>query len=336
MLLNADDHRISWQGAISLEKHGNTIKPWRLPYSELDFYDTGLQIKAAHSSGVRLSFATDSPTIVLNGKINLDKSKDYEFEDCKFDLVITNEIITTATADSTECRVTLQRSNNQYQVVEVWFPVNANFTLHSVELADNAVVATIEDSRPKWVIYGSSITHCYMADSPALTWPARVARKLNLNLTNLGYAGECKIDPMMARLVRDTPADIITLKLGINTHDGNFIERTFSAAIIGTITTVREKHPNIPLVICSPIWSPPRETSGNGVTLVQMRELIAAAVEIFQHHGDNHIYYIDGLKLFGPKNHSMLPDDLHPNTSGMGVIAENFIHELLTTHKIIF
>ena len=329
MLLNVNDKRISWQGVISFKKQGDTIMPWRLPCSELDFYDADLQVKAAKSSGVRLSFYTDSVTIVLNGKIN-----NFDGEDCKFDLVIDNEIIATEIMDTATGRVFFKLPHSKHQVIELWFPPNAGIELYSLELADGAIVAAVEDSRPKWLIYGSSITHCYMADSPALTWPAVVARKMNFNLTNLGYAGQCKIDPMLARLVRDTPADIITLKLGINTHDGDFIERTFSAAVVGTIATVREKHPNIPLVVCSPIWSPPRETVGAGVTLVRMRELIAGAVELFKKHDDQCIYYVDGLKLFGSESHTMLPDDLHPNTAGMGVLAEHFIHEVFVNHNI--
>ena len=331
MLLNANDPRLSWHGTISQESVGGTIKPWRLPYDQLDFFHVDLQFQAAKTAGVRLSVATDSPFIAL--KIKLNELGESAF---KVDLVIDNEIIATEIMDPQSGSVRFEQLDEQYQVIELWFPPNFGFELQSVEVADGATVAEVQDLRPKWVTYGSSITHCSGAGSPAMTWPGIVARNMDFNLTCLGYGGQCKIDPMMARLVRDLPADIISIKLGINTHDNHFTDRTFSAAVIGTIATIREKHPQIPLVVCSPIWSPARETvaPGTGVPLVQMREIIEAAVCTFKKHGDQHIYYIDGLKLFGPEYHALLPDDLHPDAEGMKVLAENFINEVFKQYAI--
>ncbi|MCF6175450.1 MAG: GDSL-type esterase/lipase family protein [Victivallaceae bacterium] len=331
MLLNANDSRLSWQGTISLEEHDGMIKPWRLPCKELDFFHADLQFQAAKTAGVRLSLATDSPFIALTAKINELGEGDF-----LLDLVVDNEIIATEVMDKQNGTVRFEQLDGQYKVIEIWFPPNFGFELQSVEVADGVAVAEVQDSRLKWVTYGSSITHCSGAGSPAMTWPAIVARELDFDLTCLGYGGQCKIDPMMARLVRDLPADIISLKLGINTHDGHFTDRTFSAAVIGTIATIREKHPVTPLVVCSPIWSPARETAapGAGVPLVLMREIIEHAVAVFKQHGDQHIYYVDGLKLFGPENHALLPDDLHPDAAGMIVLAENFIKEVFEKHEI--
>ena len=331
MLLKADDPRLCWHGTISQEANNGTVKPWRLPCDQLDFFHPGLQFQAAKTADVRLSVATDSPFITLKLKLN-----ELGLNDFKIDLVIDNEIIATEIVDEQSGTFCFEQLDGQYQVIELWFPPNFGFELQSVEVADGATIAEVQDLRPKWVTYGSSITHCSGAGSPAMTWPAIVARKMDLNLTCLGYGGQCKIDPMMARLVRDLPADIISLKLGINTHDAHFTDRTFSAAVIGTIATIREKHPQTPMVVCSPIWSPPRETvaPGTGVPLVLMREIIEQAVKTFQQHGDQQIYYIDGLKLFGPAYHTMLPDDLHPNATGMETLAENFIKEVFEKQQI--
>lgn len=330
MLLNANDPRLCWQGTISEQADRGTIKPWRLPCDQLDFFHVNLQSQAGKTAGVRLTVATDSPFIALKIKLN-----ELGEDDFKVDLVIDNEIIATEIMAASG-NIRFNQLNEQYKVLELWLPPNFGFTLQAVEIANGATVAAVQDLRPKWVTYGSSITHCSGAGSPAMTWPAIVARKMDFNLTCLGYGGQCKIDPMMARLVRDLPADIISLKLGINTHSGDFSERTFSAAIIGTIATIRENHPLTPLIVCSPIWSPARETAapGTGVPLTQMRDIIEAAVKTFKQHGDKHIYYIDGLKLFGPENHALLPDDLHPDAKGMEILAENFISEVFKQYAI--
>ena len=52
-----------------------------------------------------------------------------------------------------------------------------------------------EDARPKWVTYGSSITHCRTAESPSQTWPGVAARQSGLNLTCLGYGAVATWNP---------------------------------------------------------------------------------------------------------------------------------------------
>ena len=73
--------------------------------------------------------------------------------------------------------------------------------------------------------------------------------------------------------------------------------RTFRPAVIGFVHIVREKHPDTPLVVISPIFSPPRETTPNAAesTLTQMRVEVAEAVDAMQDRGDTNLHYVDGL-----------------------------------------
>jgi hypothetical protein len=34
MRVTADDPRLSWEGAVSLQRDGAGVKPWRIPYAE--------------------------------------------------------------------------------------------------------------------------------------------------------------------------------------------------------------------------------------------------------------------------------------------------------------
>src|SRR5690606_30452627 len=95
------------------------------------------------------------------------------------------------------------------KLFELWLPHRSDFALREVEIADQSTLKTYEDERSKWLTYGSSITHCGEAASPSLTWPAIVARERKVNLTCLGYGGQCHLDIQMARMIRDLPADYI-------------------------------------------------------------------------------------------------------------------------------
>jgi len=142
-------------------------------------------------------------------------------------------------------------------------------------------VRPLKDSRAKWITYGSSITHCAGANSPARAWPAWVARKHDLNLTCLGFGGNCHMEPMLARLIRDMPADFVSLKVGINIYTaGSLSARSFQSALIGFVQIIRENHPHIPLAVISPITSPSREKrpGKGGLSLEMMRDHLREAV----------------------------------------------------------
>ena len=220
------------------------------------------------------------------------------------------------------------------KLVELWLPQHGEFRLRGLEISDGATLEPYDDRRPRWVAYGSSITHCRTAASPSLTWPAVAARACDLNLTCLGYGGGCHLEPMVARMMRDLPADYLTMKVGINVYNAASIgQRTFMPAIIGFVHTLREKHPDTPLAVISPIYSAWRENTENpvGFTLSAMRAEVAEAVALLQGHGDRNLHYVDGLELFGPEMAHLLPDDLHPDAEGYQAMGWNFVEKVAAT-----
>ena len=211
--------------------------------------------------------------------------------------------------------------------LEVWLHQVGVVKVRRVLIDDGASARAFEDARPQWVTYGSSITHCGAAAGPSETWPAIVANRYDLNLTCMGYGGNCHIEPMVARLIRDLPADYITLKLGINVQGGSTLsERTFREMVIGMVSIIREKHPTTPMAIVSPVLSPPREVQVNpaGLNLQMMRDLNAEAVDRLRAHGDEHLHYVDGLQLMLESDLPLMPDALHPNADGYRLMGKRF------------
>ena len=117
-------------------------------------------------------------------------------------------------------------------------------------------------------------------------------------------------------MIREMPADYLSMKVGINIYGSDSLSpRTFQSAIIGFVQIVREKHPDTPFVVISPIFSPPRETTKNAVefTLEEMRQEVEEAVRTMRAQGDANLHYVSGLELFGRDLAHLLPDDLHPD-----------------------
>ena len=335
MLIKADDSRLLWEGVISLEKNDGSVTPWRMPYEDKDLFpNENFHTQAGKNVGVRLLLKTNSKTIKIDSTVICGGHEDAP-PGCQIDLCIDNKIEQTKFIDK-NANVIFTNLPDGMKIIELWLAPCYSIIVHSIEIDDVASLEAFEDKRLKWITYGSSITHCIRAASPAMTWPAIVARNMNLNMLCLGYGGECKVDSMIARIIRDMKADFISLKLGINVYGADLSPRTFPAAVIGTIATIREKHKYTPLVVCSPIYSPPREETPSiiGNTLKGMRAAVKRAVESFQKRGDKNIYYVDGLKVCGPELIDYLPDELHPDSKGMEFIAENFMNEVFKKHKI--
>ena len=113
------------------------------------------------------------------------------------------------------------------------------------------------DARPVWLHHGSSISHGSNGDSPTAIWPALAARLGGVELVNLGFGGSALLDPFTARVIRDTPADVISLKLGINLVNADLMRlRAFGPAVHGFLDTIRDGHPDTPLLVVSPIHCP--------------------------------------------------------------------------------
>ena len=115
--------------------------------------------------------------------------------------------------------------------------------------------------------HGSSISHGSNAVRPTGTWPAVAARLGGVDLVNLGFGGGAVLDPFVARTMRDTPADLLSLKVGINIVGGDLMRRrVLGPAVHGFLDTLREGHPSTPLLVVTPVLCPIHEdTPGPGV-----------------------------------------------------------------------
>ena len=323
----ANDQRLSWQGAISFNDTADWRMPWRVPYEQLALFPPdALRERAAMPAGVRISCLTDTEFVAGQIKPFIDPE-----EDCSsIDLYCDGEHHGSVQLSGLKS-FRFDDLPSGEKLVELWLPQHTEIRLRGLEMSDGATIALYEDDRPKWITYGSSITHCRAAASPSLTWPAIAARKHGLNLTCLGYGGNCHLEPMIARMMRELPADFLSMKVGINIYgSASLSPRTFQSAIIGFVRIVREKHPDTPFVVISPIFSPPRENTRNavGFTLDEMRQEVAEAVQAMKDQGDSNLHYVNGLELFGPDLAHLLPDDLHPNAEGYKIMGQNFVKKV--------
>ncbi|WP_127586364.1 SGNH/GDSL hydrolase family protein [Paenibacillus koleovorans] len=318
------------QGAVSLEPTEHGVRPWRLPQDKLQLFREGLVDKAGETAGVRVSFAGHFGVDAVTGEARSVELEVAPTEaERQFDLVADDKLVHSLTLPAGEERCSFHPPAGER--FDIYLPQKSGVILKSLSAAEHSELAPIRTNRLKWVTYGSSITQCSAAASPSLTWPAIVARSKGWDLTCLGYGGQCHLETLVARMIRDTPADLISLCLGINVMSNTLNIKTFRSAVIGMVELIREKHVDTPIVLISPIYCSYRETTENavGMTLTLMREEIREAVSILQAYGDRNLRLVDGLRFFGEEFAGYMPDQLHPNAEGYGIMGERMI-DILT------
>lgn len=229
---------------------------------------------------------------------------------------------------------------------ELWLPHNSAVELLALR-ADAEVLPYTGPRGPRWLHHGSSISHCLDATGPLQTWPAVAGRQLGVDLLNLGLSGNSMLDPYVARTIRDSDADVISVKVGINIVNADaFTERTFVPALHGFLDTVREGHPTTPLLVISPVHCAihedapgptvldpetgrcvatptPRSAAAGALTLGAARRLVEETVRARASH-DPRLYLLDGRDLLGEADRHHLYDNLHPDTKGYQVMGDRF------------
>lgn len=313
-----------WQGAVAWREVGGGWQPWRLlPEEEPLAYAPELYSRARMAAGVRLRMITDADR--LTAEIDLA-----EPDGGTLDLIIdghrTDRIALAGGRTSIDLRLPGRRA-----LVELWLPHHGESVLHRPVAQGADVLQAAEEHRPRWITYGSSITQCRAADGPSETWPARVARGLDLDLRCLGFGGQCHLDPAVIRTIDTLDADVISLCLGINVHGGStFSARTWPGQVAEVIRRIRDGHPQTPIAVISPIACPDREdrANGAGMTLSEIRGHVERVTTDLQDRGDRLLQLISGLDVFGPDDADLLHDGLHPSHEGYRLMAERITPEL--------
>ncbi|ELP62495.1 GDSL-type esterase/lipase family protein [Streptomyces turgidiscabies] len=364
------------RGALDLEHTSHGVFPHRLPArARAQCTDPQLAAAEAQPSGVRLVFRTRATSVELDA---LPTKRVYAGApprpDGMYDLLVDGRLAaqSTVTGGGNTLTIDLTAGTTTHEpgppgtlrftglpdhlkTVEIWLPHNETTELVALRTdAPAEPVPATDAARKVWLHHGSSISHGSDAASPTAIWPALAASLGGVELINLGLAGSALLDPFTARAMRDTPADLISVKIGINLVNTDLMRlRAFGPAVHGFLDTIREGHPTAPLLLVSPLYCPmhedtpgptaldfstmgagqvrfqpmgdPAERAAGKLTLNVIREELARIVE--QRSADDpNLRHLDGLVLYGEEDFAELPlpDQLHPDAATHRRIGERF------------
>jgi hypothetical protein len=355
------------RGALEIVTTEAGVLPRRLPEWTVAQSDASMERQATAGSGVRLAFRTAATTVELDvlTTVPMMAAAEPRPDDAGvFGITVDGVIGDPRRApvgkailmDATMTVVGFepgQPSAVRFSAlpagvkdVEIWLPQWVKTELVAFR-ADADVEPPTPSGRRVWLHHGSSISQCNEADSPLGVWPVIAARAAGVDPVNVGLAGNCYLDPFVARSIRDAEADVISLKLGINfTGKAAYRLRTLGPTVHGFLDTIREGHPDTPLLVVSPIACPaleqtpgptvwrdeamyatgdPADVAAGALTLqVVRRELRRIVGERAKQ--DPNIFYLDGLQLLGvDEADEYLGEGLHPTPAGYEVMGERFV-----------
>lgn len=371
-LINHDLTADLIHGAMELEHGAAGLVPHRLPaWARARNDDPNLAMAESQASGVRLAFRTSASRVVLHA---LPTRRSYTGMPARqsgvYDLLVDGVLDQQQVSMGGNVlhiafsppSMTLEQGGAQdigfdglpsgQKTVEIWLPHDE--TIELVGLSADAGIVPVPPQGRRWLHHGSSISQGSNAASPSGIWPAVAARAAGLDLVNLGFSGSALLDPFVARAMRDAPAELISVKMGINLVNADLMRmRAFGPALDGFLDTIREGHETTPLMVISSVYCPIHEnTPGPGqfdlaalaegrvafiaegreedvargrLSLVTIRQKMAEIVAR-RAEADPNIFYLDGLDLYGPADHERLPlpDRLHPDGPAHHLIGERF------------
>lgn len=358
------------RGALEVESTDQGLLPHRLPArARAQSTDAQLAQSEGQPSGVRLVFRTRARTVELDAlRTKMAYRGVPPRPDGVYDLFVDGTLTAQAGVGGGNVRwidmttgeagfepgapgtVRFAGLPDRDKIIEIWLPWNERTELAALR-TDAPVEPAPPSGRRVWLHHGSSISHGSHAASPSATWPALAAAVGGVELVNLGFGGGALLDPFTARAMRDVPADLISVKVGINVVNADLMRRrAFGPAVHGFLDTIREGHPDVPLVVVSPIHCPiqeatpgpaypdfssgqvqfvaagdPAEVAAGKLTLEVIREELAQVVAA-RAADDPRLHLLDGRTLYGADDFAELPlpDGLHPDAETHRRMGERF------------
>lgn len=185
--------------------------------------------------------------------------------------------------------------------------------------------------RHKIVVHGSSITHGISAGRAGMSYPSRLGRDLGLYIVDLGFSGQCTMQPEFASYLAHVEADAFILDCFSNPSAETINER-FDAFV----DTIRKAHPTTPLIFLQTIRRETRNFSTR-IEKFESDKMAAAEARIRERmKTDRNIYFVDPGNLLGG-DHIATTDGIHPSDLGFTRMLERIeppIRKLLKKYGI--
>ena len=276
---------------------------------------------ARHTSGGRIRFRTNSPSVVL--KITGEFSSTWLAAPMMIhgaDLYIDSERGSTYIGGihpelvyESQKRIKMPEGEHD---VTVFLPLYGTVDSFEIGICEGASLTEHSNkykNKLPIVFYGSSITQGACASRPGKAYEAVMSREHNINYTSLGFSGAALAEDVIVEYMAKIPMTAFVSDYDHNapTHEHllNTHHRLYEA--------IRRNNPNIPyfMVTRPNFYFDEDATCRRDIIMNSYLEARAA--------GDKNVYFIDGSAFFNGRDaRDLTPDLTHPNDEGYALMAK--------------
>lgn len=297
----------------------NSPDLWRLPKSAQARVPKGVWNRAIAPDGGRIRFSAATSQLALRVEVRSTQKKL-----AYFDAYIDADFAGTAgsAGPKTAELVLFSERDNRSKNITIYLPNTSEVRVIAVAVDRGARLGPPPPfARPEPLIcYGSSVLQGTGSAHPSKTYPAVLARRLNLDFVNLGFGGAGKAEPAVVELVNRPQACGFLFDLGKSY--GAQSQEPFARML----ADIRTKHPTVPIFCVTPIYSTKEATEKGYLERSEdLRTLMRGAALARRQSGDRNIHVVEGLELFGAPDKDLFNDPLHPNDEGNERMGERLV-----------
>lgn len=297
----------------------NSPDLWRLPKSAQGRVPKGVWTRALAPDGGRIRFSAATSQLAIRVQV-VQSQKKLAY----FDAYIDAEFAGTggSPGPKTAELVLFADRDRRAKNITIYLPNTSEVRVLAVAVDRGARLGPPPAfARPEPLIcYGSSVLQGTGSAHPSKTYPAVLARRLNLDFVNLGFGGAGKAEPAVVELVNRPQACGFLFDLG----------KSYGAQppepYARMLADIRAKHPTVPIFCVTPIYSTKEATEPGYLERSEnLRTLMRGAALARQQSGDRNTYVVEGLELFGAPDKDLFNDPLHPNDGGNERMGERLV-----------
>lgn len=280
---------------------------------------------ASMTAGARLRFSTDSDYIVIHAEITGAENSPqtskvaamgfdlYQAENGTYRFL---DIMAPSQGEGKSYVESRVRLGAGMKDLVVEFPLFTKMDSVYVALREGSELDVGGEYRrlPPIVFYGSSIVHGVGAGRPGSNYPAVIARRLNCDFINLGFAGAAKAEPAIMDYIAGIHMSVFVYDYDHNAPDIDYLQRTHEAGY----RRFRKAQPNTPVVMASKV-----DYHGDVKTNERRRRIILDSYERGLDAGDQNLYFVDGSEIYPSDcRDEATSDGCHPNDAGYLFMAK--------------
>ena len=274
---------------------------------------------ALHTAGGRVRFVTDSKRIAVRVKM--------AYLSHHVHMPLTNEAGVDIYVDNKFAGIFIppkDMPNMAYEslksfdckkerLITLNFPLYGALSEISVGIEEGATLKSAPDHKYEIpvVFYGSSITQGGCSSRPGMAHTSILSRRLDCNIINLGFSGNAKGEPSMAKYIAGLDMSVFVCGYDHNAPTPEHLLATHEPFY----RIVREAHPELPIIFMT------RPSEHDDANRLRRRDIIRTTYDKAVAEGDRNVYFIDTSTFFGYGGNEHTVDDCHPTDLGFMMIA---------------